>query len=141
MPLSDLVSGLPPALEAAVSKCLEKDPRHRFATVHDLALALASFGPARSKISLERISGLLKKADAAESAPVVTPEPEVEKGGLVDTAQAASWGQSSSQAPAVGRRRSSSLVAGAIAVAVAGIGLVTYAFTHNAAKAGAPGFH
>ena len=45
---------VPPELEAAIGRCLEKDPRRRFRNVGELALALSPFAPSRSLISVER---------------------------------------------------------------------------------------
>jgi serine/threonine-protein kinase len=47
---------VPARLEAVVFRCLEKDRERRFASVEELAVALAEFAPPRSRISLERIS-------------------------------------------------------------------------------------
>jgi serine/threonine protein kinase len=49
-------------LEAAVLRCLEKDPARRFKNVGELALALMPFGPRRSKASVECISGIIQCA-------------------------------------------------------------------------------
>jgi hypothetical protein len=51
---------VPAALEAVVMHALEKDPGKRFATVADLAMALASFGPARTRANVERASRVLR---------------------------------------------------------------------------------
>jgi serine/threonine-protein kinase len=51
---------VPAALEAVVMHALEKDPAKRFATVADLAMALASFGPARTRANVERASRVLR---------------------------------------------------------------------------------
>jgi serine/threonine protein kinase len=45
----------PPALEAAILRCLEKDLEQRMPSVAALARALAPFAPARSQLSVERI--------------------------------------------------------------------------------------
>lgn len=57
-PPSRLVKGLPPALDAAVLRCLESDRERRFPGVVELAAALAPFAPASAAPSLERLLGV-----------------------------------------------------------------------------------
>jgi serine/threonine-protein kinase len=45
----------PAELEAVVLRCLEKEPDARFPNVGELAVALAPFGPARSRMSMDRV--------------------------------------------------------------------------------------
>jgi serine/threonine-protein kinase len=66
---------LPPAFEAVVSRCLEKDRQRRFANVGELALGLVEFGPARARASVDRILRTLQTAGLAQG---VTPEPPVD---------------------------------------------------------------
>jgi eukaryotic-like serine/threonine-protein kinase len=47
---------LPPALEAAILRCIRKDPAERFANVAELAAAIAPFGRAGAMLSAERIA-------------------------------------------------------------------------------------
>jgi serine/threonine protein kinase len=60
---------LPPALDAVVRRCLEKDPARRTPSMGELAEALSPFAPARSAQSLERIARL--SSDAAAAPPPV----------------------------------------------------------------------
>jgi serine/threonine-protein kinase len=64
------VRHLPPALEAAILRCLEKRQEHRFQDVGQLAAALAPFAPPRAQGNLERIQRFMGGAPAA--APLVT---------------------------------------------------------------------
>jgi eukaryotic-like serine/threonine-protein kinase len=51
---------LPAGLEAVILRCLEKDPNRRFASVKELAFALASYAPARAPIWAERTGGVAR---------------------------------------------------------------------------------
>lgn len=70
---------VPPGLDDVIRRCLEKDRAKRFQTIGEFAAALAPFSPMRSKISLERISGIMRSsgmsgtalATAASSDPAV----------------------------------------------------------------------
>jgi serine/threonine-protein kinase len=69
--LRTVVPDAPPALAEAVRTCLRRDPRQRFASVADLARALAPFGTASAAISAARIADVL--ANAQPSEPKVLP--------------------------------------------------------------------
>jgi serine/threonine protein kinase len=56
LPLSTLTPGATPDLARIVNRCLEKDPAHRFASVAELAAALAPFAPADSRELAVRIA-------------------------------------------------------------------------------------
>ncbi len=59
---------VPEGLEAAIEKCLVRDPRGRHANVGQLALALLPFAPKRANASVERISGILRAAGLSATA-------------------------------------------------------------------------
>jgi serine/threonine-protein kinase len=79
-PLRSVRPDIPPALDAVVDRCLEKNQAQRFANVAELARALAQFAPARSEQSVERVEYLLGKTDSVPRqmapAPVVAPRPD-----------------------------------------------------------------
>lgn len=55
-PPSSYRANLPPALEAAILRCIRKEPHERFASVTELALAIAPFGSPMAANYAERIS-------------------------------------------------------------------------------------
>jgi serine/threonine-protein kinase len=58
-PLRERRPDLPPSLELLILRCLNKDPAFRFASVAELAQALAEFTPPRAFVSIERICRVL----------------------------------------------------------------------------------
>ncbi|HLK37288.1 MAG TPA: serine/threonine-protein kinase [Polyangiaceae bacterium] len=58
-PLGALRADVPPALQAVVDRCLQKQPAGRFANVAELARAIVPFGPSRAYHSVERIEQVL----------------------------------------------------------------------------------
>ncbi len=64
-PMRDFQPDVPAALEAVICKCLEKQRHQRYANVSELALALAPFAPRRSRVSIERISGIVQSTGAS----------------------------------------------------------------------------
>jgi serine/threonine-protein kinase len=67
LPLRSFRPEAPEALEAVVQRCLEKDPRARYANVAELALALAPFAPPRARASIDRIQGIVNSGGAPET--------------------------------------------------------------------------
>jgi serine/threonine protein kinase len=61
-PLRQRRADIPPGLEAAVLKCLEKDPTQRTQTIAQLARSLAPFGNEDTRLSVERIHRVLSDA-------------------------------------------------------------------------------
>jgi serine/threonine-protein kinase len=59
IPLRKLLPEAPPALEALIQKCLEKNADQRFQDVAELAIALYPFGPRRARVSAERCHHVL----------------------------------------------------------------------------------
>ena len=64
-PLRALAPNVPEALERVVFCCLEKDKTRRYQSIAEFAVALEPFAPARSRLSLERISALGAKPPPA----------------------------------------------------------------------------
>jgi serine/threonine-protein kinase len=58
---------VPLALEAIVTRCLQKDRSQRFASVPDLARALASFAPSEAHAALQRAYSFAKTEEATQS--------------------------------------------------------------------------
>jgi len=58
---------VPPALEAIVTRCLQKDRSQRFPSVPDLARALASFAPPEAHAALQRAYSFAKPEEATRS--------------------------------------------------------------------------
>jgi len=78
-PPSSLALHIPPALDAVILRCLERDPSARFQSVADLAMALAPFAPQVAAFSIDRIRRTLGAAWPASMPPgtdqAVTPMP------------------------------------------------------------------
>lgn len=62
-PLRTARPEVPAELEAVVSRCLAKNPADRFRSVGSFSRALRTFGSDASKISVERISSVMKPED------------------------------------------------------------------------------
>jgi eukaryotic-like serine/threonine-protein kinase len=72
---------VPEDLVGVVLKCLHKDPRQRYATVSELAQALAAFAPPHAASSVDRIARVGALAHPgmlpSDAPPAFTPSPEV----------------------------------------------------------------
>jgi eukaryotic-like serine/threonine-protein kinase len=64
---------IPEGLQGVILRCLEKERRHRFADVAELALALVPFGPRGADATVERISRIVQSGSS--SPPVSQPPP------------------------------------------------------------------
>jgi serine/threonine protein kinase len=82
---SATVAGIPPGLEAAILKCLEKDASRRFQNVAELAETLAPFGPPDAQERVRRTKTALALAGPSVSsspAPSVSLAPPAERAPL-----------------------------------------------------------
>lgn len=88
----------PRGLEDVIFKCLDKDRGKRFQTIGELAVALFDFAPKRSKISVERITGVMREAGLSGTALVLPPSSDAEQK-VATGGTNASWGRTSPDAP------------------------------------------
>jgi len=116
-PMRDLRPDLPPALERVVLRCLEKDPGKRVQNVGELAVALAEFGPKRARISVERVSRMMRDAGMSASQLALPPSSDADTEPQAASAVTdGAWGKTRT-----GSGSSRSWVTmGAVAVAAAG---------------------
>ncbi|MBK7586086.1 MAG: protein kinase [Myxococcales bacterium] len=132
--LSSLCTDVPEGLDAVVLRCLSKDPGVRYATVGDLAQALAPFAPQRARVSVTRAvavsasprasGGLATDDTLPAGGTLVMPQTAQAKSQAANTA--AAWAET--RAPvASSRGKVLGAVIGALAVSV-GLGV---AFTRN----------
>jgi serine/threonine-protein kinase len=70
-PPRELRAEVPEGLQAVVLRCLEKDVARRYANTAELALALLSYGPPGSEVSIERISRVLQKGSRSLRGPAL----------------------------------------------------------------------
>jgi serine/threonine-protein kinase len=132
--------GLPPALDAVILRCLEKDRERRYPTVAELAEALAPFAPSDAASLPARVARVLATAEggaAAGAPPSASPaeaasvEPpataSIRMGVTVTTAESrapAAAGEAVGPAPgALGRRRIFGAAAGAMLVGALGLAI------------------
>jgi serine/threonine-protein kinase len=112
----------PRGLEQVILKCLDKDRGKRFQTIGDLALALLEFAPKRSKVSVERITGVLREAGLSAASVAVPSSSNSE--GPSSTASKASWGRTETGIPMSGSKKPIFIGLGAVAVALVVAGVV-----------------
>jgi serine/threonine-protein kinase len=122
-PLTSHKPDLPPALDAVVTRCLEKDPLRRLPDVASLAKALAPFGAPEGRAIAERIARLARAstpslgelpADTTGSSPTVLARPGV----------AQTNASFSTVKPATPRRSSTVKIVAACGALLAGVAIV-----------------
>jgi serine/threonine protein kinase len=90
-PLRNVRPDAPEALQAALLRCLEKDPARRFANMAEFAAALLPFSTRSGRTSVERISRLLSGQGLSNSQLQVPPTQDSMRPG--GTGTQAAWGQ------------------------------------------------
>jgi serine/threonine-protein kinase len=129
-PLSAARGDVPPALEAVILRCLEKDRERRFANVADLAQALLPYAPRSAHAHVERIRAVLQAAGLAGAGVLMdstvqaasAPLPLTgSSGSSVSTGTSGAFGRT---APPVSRRRT--FIALASAAALLGAGALAF---------------
>jgi eukaryotic-like serine/threonine-protein kinase len=131
-PLASLRPDLPAGLEPAVLRCLEKDRDRRYASVAELAWALAEFAPKRARGAADRISSIISGAPESTESPPSSLAAESPASNTVG-----SWGQTANERPA---RRSSVLwIAGAAAGVLIGAAVMVMRGQGSAENEGAHG--
>jgi serine/threonine-protein kinase len=125
----------PPALQALITKCLEKDPNERYTNVAALAFALAEFAPKRARLSVVRILRTTRAAGLAPHAPTVPTASERPSFGTA----AKSIGPIESRPPEKKRRKAAlaALVATTAAACLAIVAAATWSTRSAGPKAAA----
>jgi serine/threonine-protein kinase len=72
-PLAQLRPDAPAGFEAMILRCLERDRERRYESVGQLAAELVTFAPRRARVSLERISGVLRSSGLSATALATPP--------------------------------------------------------------------
>jgi serine/threonine-protein kinase len=115
-PLRARKPDLPAGFEAVIERCLAKDRNQRFESVGELAHALLPYAPRRSRLSIDRISGVMRAAGFAGGATALPPSSDPTEGGAGGTQ--AAFGRT--KAPP-GRAKVTLLVGVALTAAGAGV--------------------
>jgi eukaryotic-like serine/threonine-protein kinase len=121
-PLRNKRPEAPRGLELVILKCLDKDRGKRYQTIGDLAVALLEFAPKRSKISVERITGVMREAGLSSSTLAVPSSSNSE--GPESTGSKASWGRTDTGIPMSGSKKPIFIGLGAVVVALLVAGVV-----------------
>jgi hypothetical protein len=127
-PITMLRQNIPPELESAIMRCLEKDPARRFANIADLAFVLAPLGSKQAQISAGRISRVLHPAGAPP------PETRSTDGRVGANAAGGSTAQSWSKTKPPSRTSKGTVIGVASAVVVLG-GALAFALTRSSRQA------
>ena len=128
-----------PGLAAVVDRCLEKDPAKRFADVSDLAIALSDFAPPASRLLAEHTRAILKRRTdppprqpSSPSSPGLPERTAVSPGGSASGSRGAlppadlPFAATTNGGMAASNGNRSKGIAGAVAVAVLGLGVLGF---------------
>ncbi|HEY3500660.1 MAG TPA: serine/threonine-protein kinase, partial [Polyangiaceae bacterium] len=119
-PLASFRRDVPAALEAVISRCLEKDRERRYPNVAELAFALGPFAPQRARVSVDRVSRTIQAAGLSTGSPSVPPSaiaPGSVRAVTAGTDTEAPWGRTTRRS---GSRRGALLAASLVVVAALG---------------------
>jgi eukaryotic-like serine/threonine-protein kinase len=120
-PLASLRPDLPPALGAAVHRCLAKHPDHRFPSVAELAAALVPFGSPQARVSADRIGRVLGASTGVAATVLADAGPPPAAVARTGSRTDGPWGATARPGDKrPGRRRVLLAVTAAIAVAASG---------------------
>jgi serine/threonine-protein kinase len=156
--VGELRPEVPPALDALVHRCLEKDLERRVQSVAELARGLAPFGSPAAQFSMERVIKVLPGApeakdpclDGAASGPIprargagaeAKPAPQGAGLGAEDTTEPATGGESSwGQTRTVPRRKTTVAIGAVAALAIGGAAAAFFLRSAPAAAPASPSF-
>jgi eukaryotic-like serine/threonine-protein kinase len=122
-PLRNFRPDAPEALQMVIGRCLEKDRNQRYANIADFAQALAPFAPRRARLSIERVSRVVKASGLAVSSPSMDePVPSSQQ---LQASTSSPWAQSGTQTKGGGLKVAlvlgALLLVGGAAAAVVGL--------------------
>jgi len=120
----------PIGLERVILRCLERDRAKRYQSIGELAAALVEYGPKRARVSLERITGILRGAGMAPQGLSSPPPSEPVSVAAPPPGTAASWGQTAAGAA----RSKGPMVAIAAALVLVGVGIGGYVLRAGSAS-------
>ncbi len=94
MPLGPLRPDIPPGIGGVIERCLEKDPKKRFANAAELASALEPFVPPASRVLADRARLAMGAGSGARPAPPFGPgsTPTLQSGSGSTPGTSAPWG-------------------------------------------------
>ena len=113
-------ANVPPGLQQAIARCLEKDRERRFQNVAELGMAIVDYGLPSARGSLERILGTLQTAGAIGQMAMPAPGEYRASGAPPSRASMASAGQVGTGA-SWGKTGSSTSGAGKAILAIGGV--------------------